>query len=176
MRFRETNLKGLWIIELEKHQDDRGYFARTWCEEEFRAHGLNPRIVQCSTSFNHRKGTLRGMHWQAEPHAEAKLIRCTRGSIYDVALDVRPSSPTFKQWFAIELREVGHELLYIGEGFAHGFQTLEDSTEVLYQMSEFFHPESARGLRWDDPSFAIKWPEVTDRILSARDSNYPDFA
>jgi len=175
MKFRRGTIEGLWVVELEKHQDDRGYFARTWCQEEFRAQGLNPSLAQCSTSFNRKMGTLRGMHWQEAPHAEAKLIRCTRGAIYDMALDLRPDSATFKQWMAIKLTADGHEMFYIGEGFAHGFLTLADETEVFYQMSESFHPESARGLRWNDPAFRMAWPETPERIISERDANYPDF-
>ena len=175
MKFVRAELNGVWIIEMEKHSDERGYFARTWCQGEFQKNGLNPRLVQCSTSFNHKRGTLRGMHYQAAPHAEAKLIRCTRGAIYDVALDLRPSSPTFKRWIGLELRATGNRMLYIPEGFAHGFQTLQDETEVAYQMSEFFHSESARGVRWNDPQFAIQWPTCEKRIISFRDETYPDF-
>ena len=175
MKFVRGELEGVWIIELERHSDERGHFARTWCDKEFQENGLNPRLVQCSTSFNLERGTLRGMHLQAAPHEEAKLIRCTRGAIYDVALDLRPTSPTFKRWMAVELRATGNRMLYIPEGFAHGFQTLEDESEVFYQMSEYFHPESARGYRWDDPAFGIKWPQTDQRIISARDASYSNF-
>lgn len=172
MKFTQGELDGVWIIELEKHSDERGYFARTWCVEEFERNGLNPRLVQCNTSFSQKAGTLRGMHYQVPPHAEAKLIRCTRGAIYDVALDLRGDSPTFKRWMAVELRAEGNRMLYIPEGFAHGFQTLEDETEVFYQMSEFFHPESARGVRWDDPELAVKWP-LNNVTMSERDRHLP---
>lgn len=175
MKFLRGELDGVWIIEFEKHTDERGYFARTWCIQEFERNGLNPRLVQCNISFNHKAGTLRGMHYQAQPHAEAKLIRCTRGAIYDVALDLRPGSATFKRWMGLELRSNGNRMLYIPEGFAHGFQTLEDQTEVFYQMSEFYHPESARGVRWNDPAFGIEWPRAAERIISERDAGYPDF-
>lgn len=171
MVFTETKLKGAFIIEPEFLRDERGFFARTWCRQEFTSHGLNPRLVQCNISFNRRKGTLRGMHYQATPHAEAKLVRCTRGSIYDVIIDLRPESPTFKQWAASELTESNRLMLYIPEGFAHGFQTLEDDTEVFYQMSEFYHPESARGIRWDDPAFLITWP-LSCLTVSTKDNSY----
>ena len=175
MLFIETKLAGVYIIELEKREDDRGFFARTFCQREFDAHGLNPRIVQCSVSFNRRKGTLRGMHYQVAPYEETKLVRCTMGAIYDVAVDLRRDSPTFKQWVAVELTADNRTMFYIPEGFAHGFQTLEDNTEVAYQMSEFYHPESARGVRWDDPAFGIKWPEGEIRIISEKDRGYLDY-
>src|SRR5262249_5919010 len=143
--------------------------------EEFAAQGITMRIVQCNISFNGKKGTLRGMHYQTAPHAEKKVVRCTRGAIYDVIIDLRPSSPTFKQWFAAELTATNYQMLYIPEGFAHGLQTLEENTEVLYLMSEFFHPESARGVRWDDPAFGIQWP-VDRCILSMKDKSFADFS
>ncbi len=172
MIFRETKLPGIFIVEPERFADERGFFARTWCQDEFAAHGLNPRLVQCNISFNEKKGTLRGMHYQIAPHAEAKLVRCTMGAIYDVALDLRPDSPTFRQWIAVELTAENRRALYIPEGFGHGFQTLVDDTEVLYQMSEFFSPEAARGVRWDDPAFGIMWPG-DDRNISDRDRRWP---
>jgi len=172
--FIETKLAGGYIIELEKIEDDRGFFARTFCQREFEAHGLNPRIAQCSVSFNRRKGTLRGMHYQVAPYEESKLVRCTMGAIYDVAVDLRPDSLTHKQWMAVELTEDNRRALYIPAGCAHGFQTLEDNSEVFYQMSEVYHPECARGLRWNDPVFGIQWPSET-LVASARDSSYPDF-
>ena len=174
MIFTETKLPGAFVIELEKHADQRGFFARTFCQEEFKARGLNPEMLQCNVSFNKRKGTMRGMHFQAAPFAEAKLVRCTAGSIYDVIIDLRPSSPAFKQYFAVELSAKNHKMLYIPEEFAHGFQTLEDDTEVFYQMSQNFSPEHGRGVRWDDPAFGIEWPEA-ERIIVERDKNYPDF-
>ena len=174
MIFTETKLGGAWILEPERLEDGRGFFARTWCQRECMAHGLNPRIVQCNTSFNKRRGTLRGMHYQAPPYAEAKLVRCTRGAIYDVILDLRPTSPTFKQYEAEILDGDGRRMLYVPEGFAHGFQTLDDDTEVFYQMSEFYSPTHARGVRWDDPAFQISWPGA-DRTISDRDRTYPDF-
>ena len=174
MIFTETKLRGAFLIELEKHADERGFFARTFCQEAFEAHGLNSRVVQCNVSFNRRKGTLRGMHFQIAPFAEAKLVRCTSGSIHDVIIDLRPVSPTFKQHFAVELSAENRKMLYIPEKFAHGFITLEDKTEVFYQMSEFYSQESARGFRWNDPFFAIRLPlEVA--VISERDRDYPDF-
>jgi dTDP-4-dehydrorhamnose 3,5-epimerase len=174
MIFTETKLKGAFVIEPEKLEDERGFFARTRCQREFAAHGLNPRTAQSSISFNRKRGTLRGMHYQSAPHEETKIVRCTKGAIYDVIIDLRPESPTFTQWLALELNAENRHMLYIPEGFAHGFQTLEDATEVLYEISEFHAPEYARGVRWDDPAFAVEWPE-DQRILSERDRNYPDF-
>jgi dTDP-4-dehydrorhamnose 3,5-epimerase len=175
MIFHETKLSGAFIVNPERICDDRGFFARTWCASEFTARGLNPQLVQCSVSFNQHAGTLRGMHFQLAPCAETKLVRCTMGVVFDVILDLRPSSPTFKHWLAVELSAENRRMLYIPEGFAHGFQTLIDSTEVFYQMSEFYHPESARGVRWDDPAFGIEWP-LAERTISSRDLGYPDFA
>jgi len=175
MIFKETKLKGTYIIEIEPLEDERGFFARTWCQREFEAHQLNSRLVQCSISFNKKKGTLRGMHFQVAPYEETRLVRCTKGAIHDVALDLRPASLTFKQWIAFELTEENHQMLYIPQGFAHGFQTLEDNTEVFYQMSESYHPECARGVRWDDPAFRIVWPKDII-VISDKDREYPDFA
>ena len=159
---------------MEKHVDRRGYFARTYCEHEFTSHGLKSGFVQCSVSFNKIKGTLRGMHFQAGPYGEAKVIRCTRGAIYDVIIDLRLGSPTFKQHFTIVLSAENGTMLYVPEGFAHGFQTLEDNTEVFYQMSQFYTPDHARGVRWNDPAFGIEWPE-DERMILERDQSYPDF-
>jgi dTDP-4-dehydrorhamnose 3,5-epimerase len=172
--FIETKLKGVFIIEPEAFEDDRGFFARIWCQQEFATHRLNPRLVQCNISFNRKRGTLRGMHYQAAPHEEAKLVRCTMGGIYDVIIDLRANSPTFKQHIAVVLTAQNYIMLYVPEGFAHGFQTLEDNTEVLYQMSAFYAPASARGVRWNDPAFGIQWPPA-ERIISERDRTYPDF-
>jgi dTDP-4-dehydrorhamnose 3,5-epimerase len=167
--FTETKLKGAFLIDPELIEDERGFFARSWCQHEFTRHGLNPRMVQCSISYNKYRGTLRGMHYQAEPHQEAKIVRCTRGAIYDVILDLRDSSVTFGQWVAAELTAENRKMLYVPEGFAHGFQTLEDDTEVFYQISEFYRPELARAVSWDDPEFAIQWPASERRIISLRD-------
>ncbi len=174
MIFKETKLKGAFVIEPERIEDERGFFARTFCRKEFEAHGLDPNLVQCSVSFNKTKGTLRGMHYQVSPYQETKLVRCTTGAIHDVILDLRPDSPTFKQWVSVELTRENWRMLYVPKGVAHGFQTLHDETEVLYQMSEFFHSECAKGVRWDDPQFGIEWPSA-ERIISERDRTYPDF-
>lgn len=174
MKFIETKLKAAYVIELEKIEDERGFFARSWCEKEFAERGLNPNLVQCNISFNRKKGTLRGMHYQAKPYREAKLIRCTKGAIYDVILDLRSDSPTFKQWVAVELTSENRKMLYIPEGLAHGFQSLEDDTEVFYQMSEFYHPEVAKGVRWNDTAFGIEWME-NEPIISEKDKSYADF-
>ncbi len=172
MKFIETRLKGAFIIEPERLEDERGFFARTFCQKEFEAHGLNPKMVQCNISYNKHKGTLRGMHYQAAPMAEAKLVRCTRGAIYDVIIDMRHESPTYCQWLAEELSTENSRMTYIPEGFAHGFQTLEDDTEVFYQMSEFYSPEHAQGVRWNDPIFGIEW-HLNTKIISEKDNNYP---
>jgi len=171
MLFTETLLKGAYIIDLERREDDRGFFARSWCQDEFREHGLNPNLAQCNISFNLKKGTLRGMHYQAEPYPEAKVVRCTMGAIHDVVIDLRPGSPTFKKWINVELSADNRRALYVPEGFAHGFQTLVDNTEVFYQMSEFFHPECARGVRWDDPAYRVEWP-IREVIISQKDNSY----
>jgi dTDP-4-dehydrorhamnose 3,5-epimerase len=174
MIFQEVKLKGAYIIEPERLEDERGFFARTFCQKEFEKHGLNPCIVQSSISFNKKNATLRGMHYQAAPYEEVKLVSCVRGSIYDVIVDLRPHSSTYIQWFAVELSGLNHKTLYIPKGFAHGFQTLADDTVVLYQMSEFYHPESAHGIRWNDSVFNIDWP-ISPCILSNKDANYSDY-
>jgi dTDP-4-dehydrorhamnose 3,5-epimerase len=198
MIFTETKLKGAYIIELEKLEDDRGFFARTFCRKEFEAHGLNPNIAQCNISYSSKRGTLRGMHYQASPYEEAKLVSCIGGSIYDVIIDLRPGSLTYCQWMAVELfaqdkvnseqsavsglqftahgsqLTANHRMLYIPEGFAHGFVTLVDDTEVVYQMSQFYMPGYARGVRWDDPAFGINWPAGVT-VISERDRTYDDF-
>jgi dTDP-4-dehydrorhamnose 3,5-epimerase len=173
MFFTETKLPGAFIIEPERFVDERGFFARSWSEREFAEHGLNPRLLECNISFNKRRHTLRGMHYQIAPHAQAKLVRCTRGALYDVIIDLRPESVTNRQWVGVELTEDNGLMLYVPEGFAHGFQTLVDETEVFYQMTEYYAPESARGVRWDDPAFGIEWPEASERIINERDRNYP---
>jgi dTDP-4-dehydrorhamnose 3,5-epimerase len=172
--FTETQLKGAFVLEPEKLEDERGFFARSWCQREFEAHGLNPRLAQCSISFSKQKGTLRGMHYQTVPCEEAKLVRCTAGSIYDAIIDLRPTSPTFKQYFGLVLTARNHTMLYVPEGFAHGFLTLEDNSEVFYQISEFYSPEHARGVRWDDPAFGIEWP-LDPSVMSDRDRDCPSF-
>lgn len=174
MIFRETPLAGAWILEPERFEDERGFFARTYCRREFETRGLDPSIAQCSVSYNHRRGTLRGLHLQAAPHEEVKLVRVTRGAIWDVIVDVRPGSLTFKRHFAIVLSAETRNELYIPKGMAHGFQTLEDATEVFYQISTFYAPDFARGYRWDDPAFAIPWPEPVT-VISEKDRNLPLF-
>lgn len=174
MNFRQTKLPGVYLLDVEPHEDQRGLFARTWCVREAAEHGITRPFVQTSISFNRRRGTLRGMHYQAEPHPEAKLVSAVRGAIYDVALDLRPDSPCYLGWIAVELSEDNRRALYIPEGCAHGFQTLADETEVLYQINEFYHPELSRAVRWDDPAFGIEWPDGP-RILSERDGQVPDY-
>jgi dTDP-4-dehydrorhamnose 3,5-epimerase len=174
MLFTETQLKGAYIIDPERIEDERGFFARTWDRLEFEAYGLNTTLAQCNISYNARRGTLRGMHYQAAPHAETKLVRCTSGAIYDVIIDLRPESPTLRQWLAVELSAANRRMLYIPEGFAHGFQALADRSEVFYQMTAFYAPDYARGVRWDDPAFGITWPEAPE-VIAARDQAYPDF-
>lgn len=173
MIFKETKLKGAFTIEPERFEDDRGYFARTWCRKEFEAQGLDTNLVQCSISFSKKRGTLRGMHYQAAPHEEVKLVRCTSGAIYDVIIDMRPDSQTYRQWVAAELTAENQKMFYIPEGFAHGFITLQDNTEVFYQISEFYYPELSRGVRWNDPAFSIQWP-IAPTVMAERDRNYSD--
>jgi dTDP-4-dehydrorhamnose 3,5-epimerase len=177
MRFVETPLNGAWVIDLDLLGDERGWFARAFDAEEFATRGLNPAVVQSNASFNERRGTLRGMHYQAEPHGESKLVRCVRGSIFDVAVDLRAGSPTQRRWHGVELSADNRLAFYIPPGLAHGFQTLADDSEVLYQMGHPYVPEAARGVRWDDPAFAIQWPSADgERIVSERDRAFPDFA
>jgi dTDP-4-dehydrorhamnose 3,5-epimerase len=176
VRFVETTLPGAFVIEPQLVRDDRGWFARTFDAREFAERGLEPSIAQCSTSFNAKAGTVRGLHYQAEPHGEPKLIRCSRGAIFDVAVDLRPDSPAYRSWIGVELSGENNLLLYLPTGVAHGFQTLQDGCEVLYQMGAEYVPEAASGARWDDPAFAIEWPAAPDgRTISERDRNYPDF-
>ena len=175
MRFTETKLEGVYVIEPDRFEDERGFFAPSFSRREFEARGLVGQFVESNISYNVRRGTLRGLHYQAAPHGQAKLVRCTQGAIFDVAVDLRPGSKTFRQWFALELTAENHLMLYLPGDLAHGFQTLEDETEVFYQVSEFYHPESYEGLRWDDPAFRIEWPDVSERIMLARDLSYPDF-
>lgn len=175
MKFTETPIAGAFLIDIEPVEDERGFFARTFDAGKLRRRGLQPHVEQCSISYNRRKGTVRGMHYQRSPHAETKLVRCTQGAVYDVVIDLRPASPSFRQWFAAELTAHNHRMLYVPEGLAHGFQTLEDDTEVSYQISEAWQPGAAAGVRWNDPAFAIRWPlEVT--VIAERDRTYPDFS
>lgn len=174
MTFAETSIPGAFVIDIEKMEDERGFFARSFCQEEFSAHGLQTQVAQSNVSFNRKKGTLRGMHLQIHPAAEAKLVRCTRGAVYDVIVDVRPRSLSYCKWIAVELTEDDGRALYVPEGVAHGFQTLIDDTELFYQMFTFYTPEFQRGVRWDDPAFGIEWP-LPDPIMSERDRTYPMF-
>jgi dTDP-4-dehydrorhamnose 3,5-epimerase len=175
MRFTRTTITGAFLVDLEPITDERGFFARSFCRHEFAAHGLNPELAQCNVSLNRRRGTLRGMHWQAAPHEEAKLVRCIRGMLHDVIVDLRAGSPTYGRHTAVLLSAENRRMLYVPEGCAHGFLTLEDDTEVLYQMSAFYAPESARGVRFDDPAFGIRWPAEV-MVISERDRGYPDWA
>jgi len=165
---------GALVIEPERLSDDRGFFARSFCAREFEAHGLDPRVAQCNISFNPRRGTVRGMHFQRPPHAEAKLVRCTAGALWDVALDLRPESPTFCRHFALELSAENRKMLYLPEGLAHGYQTLADDTEVFYQVSAAYAPDHGAGVRWDDPAFDNAWP-LPVTMIAERDRTYPDF-
>lgn len=177
MRFLKTPLAGAWVLEPERIEDERGWFARTFDAEEFQSRGMNPAVVQCSASFNTARGTLRGLHYQAEPHGESKLVRCVRGAIFDVAVDLREGSPSRCRWHAVELSGENGRAFYIPAGFAHGFQTLLDDSEVLYMMGNPYVPGAGRGVRWDDPSFAIGWPEAPagGRTISERDRSHPDW-
>jgi dTDP-4-dehydrorhamnose 3,5-epimerase len=172
--FTHTELPGAFVIDLERREDERGFFARAWCMDEFGDHALSTRVVQCNIAFNRTRGTLRGMHFQEPPHAEVKLVRCSRGAIYDVIIDLRPESPTYMQWIGVELTEQNGRMLYVPEGFAHGYQTLADDTETFYQVSEFYAPQAEGGVRWDDPAFGIEWPlEVS--VISEKDARWADY-
>lgn len=175
MIFTETKLSGAFIIELEKFEDDRGFFALSWSQKAFSERGLDSMLVESNISFNKEAGTLRGMHYQESPYAQAKLVRCTMGAIHDVIIDLRQSSPTFKQWISVGLSAANRLMLFVPQDFAHGFQTLADNTEVFYQMSSVYVPDSARGIRWNDPVFGIAWP-VAEMIINERDRTYPDFS
>ena len=174
MRFTETPLKGAFVIELEERKDDRGAFARTFCMKEFADHGLKPTVAQCNLSYNYKAGTLRGMHYQIPPAVETKLVRCTRGKIYDIIVDIRPGSPTYLQHFGIELTEENHKALYVPEMFAHGYQALTDMAEVAYQVGEMYTPGCERGIRFDDPALGLKWP-MKPTVMSDKDRNWPAF-
>jgi dTDP-4-dehydrorhamnose 3,5-epimerase len=175
MVYKETRLKGAFIIELEKIDDIRGFFSRVWCQKEYETNGLNPNIAQCNLTFSATKGTLRGLHYQIAPYQEAKSVRCIRGKIYDVIVDLRPDSPTYSQWLGFELSAENRKMLYIPENFANGYLTLADNTEVFYQVSQFYSPGSQGGIRWNDPSINIKWPKSANLIITEKDKNWPDF-
>jgi dTDP-4-dehydrorhamnose 3,5-epimerase len=173
MRFADTAITGVYLIEQERHADERGFFARTWCAQELRRRGLETRLAQCSVAFNHRRGTLRGLHYQVPPHVEVKIVRCTRGALYDVAVDLRPDSPSFRRWVGVELTPDNGRALYIPRGCAHGCQTLSDMTEVAYAISASYNPEAARGVRWNDPYFGVEWPLPVE-VIAPRDRDYAD--
>ena len=175
MNFIDTAVKDAFIIDIEKKTDDRGFFARTWCKKEFEEHGLQEDLVQANLSFNKRKGTLRGLHYQLSPYAESKLVRCTKGAIYDVIIDLRSHSPTFRHWIGVELTEDNYRMLYVPEGFAHGYQTLQDNSEVVYHVSQCYVPNAELGIRWDDPSFKIEWPITEERTISSKDQMWPNY-
>jgi len=174
MIFTETPLRGAFVIELEPHHDERGFFARAFCQNEFAEHGLENVIAQVNLSHNFKKGTLHGMHYQAPPHAEAKMVRCIAGAIYDVIVDIRKESPTYLEWFAVELSAANRKMLYVPREFAHGYQALEDDSEVLYLMTEFYTPAAQRGARWNDPAFEIEWP-IANPMMSPKDGAHADF-
>jgi dTDP-4-dehydrorhamnose 3,5-epimerase len=171
----KTKLNDVYVIEPERFEDERGFFARIWSTAELAALGVAGQFVEANFSYNHQRGTLRGLHWQATPHGQAKLVGCTRGSIFDVAVDLRPDSATYKQWIGIELSSANRLMLYLPDGFAHGYLTLEDDSEVLYLVTSAYVPDSGRGARWNDPAFGIRWPDVGQHIINDRDGNYPDF-
>jgi dTDP-4-dehydrorhamnose 3,5-epimerase len=173
--FTETKLKGAYIIEIDKLRDQRGFFARMWCKNEFEAHGLNPNIVQVNLSFNKQRGIIRGLHYQKRPYEEAKLFRCIRGAIYDVIIDLRPKSPTFLEWAGFELTADNRKMLYVPESFAQGYQALVDDTEVFYQVSQFYSPDFEQGIRYDDPAFGIEWPVTNNLLVSDKDTCWPDY-
>ena len=175
MIFIETKLKNAFIIEPERIEDHRGFFARAWCKNEFKKYGLNTRVVQCNLSFNKHQGTIRGMHYQESPHEETKIVRCTRGGIFDVIIDLRRESATYLRWIGVELTAENRKMIYVPEGFAHGYQTLENNTEVFYQTSQFFTPESERGLSWDDPTIAIEWRKFENPVISEKDRNWQEY-
>lgn len=175
MKFNATGIEGAFVIELEKMQDDRGYFARTFCQNEFDSHGLSTSWAQANTAFSNKKGVLRGMHYQSPPFAEAKLVRCIRGAAFDVIIDLRPKSKSFSKWFGVELTPDNGKMLYVPEGFAHGYQTLKDDTELFYLVSQFYTPQAEQGVRWNDARFNISWPIVHDIQLSPKDQSWPDY-
>jgi dTDP-4-dehydrorhamnose 3,5-epimerase len=172
--FTETKLKGAFILDVKRLEDERGFFGRSWCKKEMQEHGLNSNVVQANVSFNHKRGTLRGMHFQFSPYQETKLVRCTKGALYDVIIDLRKDSPTYKQWIGVELTEDNFRMLYVPEDFAHGFITLQDNTAITYQVTQFYTPGAEGGIRWNDPTVGIEWP-VPIEVISSKDSNHPDY-
>ena len=173
MIFTPTDLDGACIIDIEVREDERGYFARVWCSREFEVQGLKTDLVQCNVAYNHTRGILRGMHYQQPPHAEVKLVRCTNGAVYDVIVDMRTDSPSYLKWTGVELTEENHRMLYVPEGFAHGYITLQDRSELFYQVSEFYTPGAEGGVRWDEPAIGIQWPDVGALTISAKDRAWP---
>jgi dTDP-4-dehydrorhamnose 3,5-epimerase len=172
--FNKTKLNGAYIMEIEKHSDERGFFSRSWCNKELEDHGLNSGLAQANIGFSLKKGTLRGLHYQVHPYEEVKVVRCTMGAIFDVIVDLRPDSPTYKQWISVELNSENRKMIYVPEGFAQGYITLNDNTEICYNTSQFYSPEFARGVRYDDPSFSIKWP-IEVAVISKADKSWPDY-
>ncbi len=175
MEFTESRIPGAWIIDVKAIHDDRGLFAMTWLPEEFHAHGIDPTLAQCNLAFSHKRGTLRGMHFQNDPHGQQKIVRCTRGSLLDVIVDLRPASPTYCQWDAVELTAGNHRMLYMPIGVAHGYLTLSDDTEAYYHASSRWAPAAESGVRWDDPAFAVQWP-FAPIVISAKDATWPGYA
>ncbi len=175
MIFQETRLEGAFIIEPEPIEDPRGFFARAWCQREFQAHGLKTHLAQANIAFSRKRGTLRGLHYQAPPAAEAKLIRCVRGAIFDAIIDLRPDSPSYEEWLGVELTAENYRMLYVPEGFAHGYQSLLDDTEAFYMVSQFYTPGAERGIRWDDPAFGIEWPIREAPTVSEKDRGWPPY-
>jgi len=176
MKFEKTPVDGAFLIDLEQREDARGFFARAFCRSEFEEHGLNPEVVQCNLSLSREVGTLRGMHFQHPPHEEAKLVRCIRGALWDVVLDLRPGSPSYLRSYGVELTPDNRRALFVPEGCAHGFQTLAPETEAFYLVSSAYAPEAAAGVRWDDPAFGLEWPDVAERVLSEQDQSWPDYS
>ena len=176
MIFTDTDVKDAFVTDLEMIEDERGFFARAWCAREFSDHGLENRIAQCNTSSNKRRGTIRGMHLQKPPHEQVKMIRCIRGALYDVIIDLRADLPIYKRWFGVELTQENRKMLYVPSGFAHGFQTMSDDTEAFYMVSEFYTPGAEAGARWDDPTFSIEWPLGSPTEISEKDASWPDFS
>ena len=175
MIFRETKLNGAFIIEAEKHSDERGFFARAFCQNELKSFGLHSTFVQANIGFSSIKGTLRGIHYQIKPYQEAKFIRCTKGILFDVIVDLRKDSKTYCQWLGVELNAENHNAIYMPEGFAHGYLTLKNNTEIFYMVSQFYEPNFERGIRWDDPTFSIDWPDISDMVISDKDKCWPDY-
>ena len=173
MIFTETKLPGAYIIDIEPREDERGFFSRVWCVNEFKAHNLNTNLLQCNIAYNHKKGILRGMHFQHQPYAEVKLVRCTKGAVFDVIIDLRQDSPTYKEWLGVELAEENHRMLYVPEGFAHGYLTLRDNSELFYQVTQVYSPDAEGGVRWDDPAFGVQWPATANLLISDKDQNWP---